>query len=69
MQLIYDYLDRTPLNASDRSYSQSAVEPFMLLPEQVRHGRPVIFSSLREQPRAPEVTDWVRAVVRERAAA
>jgi urease accessory protein len=37
--------------------------------EQVRHGRPVIFSSLREQPRAPEVTDWVRAVVRERAAA
>ncbi len=37
--------------------------------EQVRHGRPVIFSSLREHPRAPEVTDWVRAVVRERAAA
>jgi urease accessory protein len=36
--------------------------------EQVRHGRPVIFSSLREQPRAPEVTDWVRALVRERAA-
>ena len=37
--------------------------------EQVRHGRPVIFSSLREHPRAPEVTDWVRALVRERAAA
>jgi outer membrane receptor protein involved in Fe transport len=38
VQLIYDYLDRTPLSASSRSYSQSAVEPFMLLPEQVRHG-------------------------------
>jgi urease accessory protein len=37
--------------------------------EQVRHGRPVIFSSLREHPRAPEVTGWVRALVRERAAA
>jgi urease accessory protein len=32
--------------------------------DQVRHGRPVIFSSLREHPDAPEVTDWVRAVVR-----
>jgi len=38
VQLIYDYLDRTPLNAGDRSYTQSATEPFMLLPEQVRHG-------------------------------
>jgi iron complex outermembrane recepter protein len=38
VRLIYDYLDRTPLNAASRSYSQSAVEPFMLLPEQVRHG-------------------------------
>jgi len=38
VQLIYDYLDRTPLNASNRSYTQSAPEPFMLLPEQVRHG-------------------------------
>jgi iron complex outermembrane recepter protein len=37
-QLIYEYLDRTPLNASSRSYTQSAAEPFMLLPEQVRHG-------------------------------
>jgi iron complex outermembrane receptor protein len=37
-QLIYDYLDRTPLSASSRSYTQSAPEPFMLLPEQVRHG-------------------------------
>jgi urease accessory protein len=32
--------------------------------DQVRHGRPVIFSSLRERPDAREVTDWVRAVVR-----
>jgi iron complex outermembrane recepter protein len=36
-QLIYDYWDRTPLNASSRSYTQSAPEPFMLLPEQMRH--------------------------------
>ncbi len=38
VQLIYDYLDRTPLSASTRSYTQSAPEPFMLLSEQVRHG-------------------------------
>jgi iron complex outermembrane recepter protein len=37
-QVIYDYLDRTPLSASSRSYSQAALQPFMLLPEQVRHG-------------------------------
>lgn len=37
-QVIYDYLDRTPLSASSRSYSQAAPQPFMLLPEQVRHG-------------------------------
>jgi len=37
-QLIYDYWDRTPLSASSRSFTQSAPEPFMLLPEQVRHG-------------------------------
>jgi iron complex outermembrane recepter protein len=42
-QLIYEYLDRTPLNASSRSYTQTAAEPFMLLPEQVRHG--VFFSA------------------------
>jgi iron complex outermembrane receptor protein len=35
--LIYDYWDRTPLDASSRDYAQSAPEPFMLLPEQVRH--------------------------------
>jgi len=29
----------------------------------------VIFSSLRERPDAPEVSDWVRAEVRNRAAA
>ena len=40
--LIYDYWDRTPLNSSDRGYSNSASDPFMLLPEQVRHG--VFFS-------------------------
>jgi iron complex outermembrane recepter protein len=35
--LIYDYWDRTPLNASSRDYTNTASEPFMLLPEQVRH--------------------------------
>jgi iron complex outermembrane recepter protein len=37
-QLIYDYLDRTPLSANSRGYTQSVAEPTMLLPEQVRHG-------------------------------
>src|SRR5450432_1427035 len=36
---------------------------------QVRGDKPVIFSSLREHPDAPEVTDWVRAAVRARATA
>jgi outer membrane receptor protein involved in Fe transport len=36
-QLIYDYWDRTSLAASSRDYTQSAPEPFMLLPQQVRH--------------------------------
>lgn len=44
-QLIYDYWDRTPLNAASRSYAQSAPEPFMLLPEQRRHG---LFFSVSE---------------------
>jgi iron complex outermembrane recepter protein len=35
--LIYDYWDRTPLDASSREYSQAAPQPFMLLPQQVRH--------------------------------
>lgn len=34
--LIYDYSDRTPLNATSRPYTSSAAEPFMLLPEQLR---------------------------------
>ena len=37
-QLIYDYVDRTPLSASSRGYTQSVPEPTMLLPEQLRHG-------------------------------
>lgn len=36
--LMYEYWDRTPLSASDRSNASSAALPFMLLPEQVRHG-------------------------------
>lgn len=36
-QLIYEYWDRTPLDASSRSDTQSAPAPFMLLPEQTRH--------------------------------
>jgi iron complex outermembrane recepter protein len=41
-QIIYDYLDRTPLGADSRSYTNTALEPFQLLPEQVRHA--VFFS-------------------------
>jgi iron complex outermembrane recepter protein len=37
-QLIYDYLDRTPLSADSRSYTNTAIEPFQLLSEQVQHG-------------------------------
>lgn len=37
-QLIYDYLDRTPLSADSRDYTRFVPEPTMLLPEQVRHG-------------------------------
>jgi iron complex outermembrane receptor protein len=36
--LSYEYLDRTPLTGADRSYTQALVEPFTLLPVQVRHG-------------------------------
>jgi iron complex outermembrane receptor protein len=35
--LIYDYWDRTSLEANSRDYSRLAPEPFDLLPEQVRH--------------------------------
>jgi iron complex outermembrane recepter protein len=37
-QVIYDYLDRTPLGADSRGYTNTTLEPFMLLPEQVSHG-------------------------------
>lgn len=33
----YEYSDKTPLSAADRSYSMSAQQPFNLLPEQVRN--------------------------------
>ena len=33
----YEFYDRTPLSAADRSFTQSAPQPFTLLPEQVRH--------------------------------
>jgi iron complex outermembrane recepter protein len=33
----YEYSDSTPLSAADRSYSMTAVQPFNLLPEQVRN--------------------------------
>jgi urease accessory protein len=36
---------------------------------QVRRGKPVIFSSLRERPGAPEVAGWVRSVLAETHAA
>jgi len=35
--LIYDYWDRTSLDASSRDFTRLAPEPFMLLPNQVRH--------------------------------
>jgi urease accessory protein len=34
----------------------------------VRRGRRVIFTSVRERPDSPEVADWVRAAVRDKAA-
>src|SRR4029077_8125124 len=34
----YEYYDRTPLSAADRSFTQSAPLPFTLLPEQRREG-------------------------------
>ncbi|GAB3698488.1 urease accessory protein UreG [Actinocorallia lasiicapitis] len=30
---------------------------------QVREGRPVIFSSIREEPEVPKIADWIRALV------
>jgi iron complex outermembrane recepter protein len=36
--LSYEFLDRTPLTGADRSYTRALIEPFTLLPEQVRHG-------------------------------
>jgi urease accessory protein len=36
---------------------------------QVRGGKPVIFSSLRTHPTAPDITAWVRSAVRSRVAA
>jgi len=53
--LIYDYGDRTPLDANSRSYTQSAATPFMLLPEQVRHSA---FASLDD-----EVTPGIHLLV------
>jgi len=35
--LAYEYYDRTPLSAADRSYSNTVPMPFNLLPEQVRN--------------------------------
>lgn len=35
--LTYEYLDRTPVFASDRSFTDSAAEPTTLLPQQVRN--------------------------------
>ncbi len=41
----YEYYDRTPLSGSDRSASRDALQPFSLLPEQLRQSA---FGSLRE---------------------
>jgi iron complex outermembrane receptor protein len=44
--LSYEYLDRTPLSAADRAFSRTVVEPFSLLPEQVRNA---VFATLQQQ--------------------
>jgi outer membrane receptor protein involved in Fe transport len=44
--LSYEFYDRTPLSAADRSYSESAVQPFTLLPEQVRQS---VFLSVNQK--------------------
>jgi iron complex outermembrane recepter protein len=43
----YNFYDRTPLLASDRPYTQRALEPFSLLGEQTRHGA---FLNLQDSP-------------------
>ena len=43
--LSYEYSDRTPLTGADRSITESLIEPFTLLPEQVRHG---VFGSAQQ---------------------
>jgi outer membrane receptor protein involved in Fe transport len=43
--LSYEYSDRTPLTGADRTITQSLVEPFTLLPDQVRHG---VFGSAQQ---------------------
>jgi outer membrane receptor protein involved in Fe transport len=35
--LSYEYYDRTPLSAADRTYTDMAAQPFTLLPQQMRH--------------------------------
>jgi iron complex outermembrane recepter protein len=44
--LSYEYLDRTPLSAANRAFSRTAVEPFSLLPEQLRNA---VFATLQQQ--------------------
>lgn len=41
--LSYEYFDRTPLNARDREYTRTAVQPFDLVPDQNRHSAFVSF--------------------------
>jgi iron complex outermembrane recepter protein len=48
----YEYYDRTPLSAGDRSFTQSAPLPFTLLPEQLRHS---VWGSVNESL-SPDVT-------------
>jgi iron complex outermembrane receptor protein len=48
----YEYYDRTPLSASDRSFTSATPLPFTLLPEQLRHS---VWGSVN-QAFSPEVT-------------
>jgi iron complex outermembrane recepter protein len=50
--LSYEYFNETPLDARDRSFSETAVPPFVLLPEATRHS---LFATIR-QKLTPDIT-------------
>ena len=52
--LVINKVDLAPLVGADLEVMRTDAE-------RVRNGRPTVFTSLREQPDAPDVTAWVRA--------